>query len=385
MGGIMRAFLGSCLLAALPATAMAQADTPPQVEESNVATLPAATPHWIFINTNWGSRGTRIVDGDTGKMVGLVHEADLSNFAADPLKRYYYIAETIWTKGNRGTRQDMVTVYDASTLKVVREIKLPGRLLVGNRRHNLSVSADGKTAYVYNMDPASTVISVDLAKGAAGKSAEVPGCGLSAAIGNSKALSLCADGSLALTDFAGGPKVVRSDPFFNSENDPIFDNSPVETATGKAMFVSFSGLVYPVTAADKPVVGAPWSLQEAAGLTRVTEAPLVVSWLPGGSQPAAIHFATGRMFVLMHMGEYWSRKEGGEELWVLDAGSHKLLKRMKLEEPATFVEVSQDAKPLLFLNSNKGKLKVLDALTLEEKQKVEDIGAGPMISVGAGS
>jgi len=381
MGGMMRAFLGSCLLAACPAIAVAQADTPPQVEESDVATLPALTPHWAFINTNWGDRGTRIIDGDSGKMLGLVHEADLSNFAADPLKRYYYIAETMWTKGNRGTRQDMVTVYDARTLKVVKEIKLPGRLLVGNRRHNLSISADGKTAYVYNMDPASTVISVDLVKGVAGKSAEVPGCGLSAAIGTSKALSLCADGSLALTDFAAGGKVARSDPFFNSENDPIFDNSPINTATGKAALVSFSGMVYPVSAADKPVVETPWSLQEAAGLAKVTEAPLVVSWLPGGSQPAALHYATGRLYVLMHMGEYWSRKEGGEELWVLDFASHKLLKRMKLEDPMTFVEVSQDAAPLLFLN-NKGTLKVLDALTLEEKQTVKDVGAGPLISVG---
>jgi methylamine dehydrogenase heavy chain len=44
-------------------------------------------------------------------MLGLVQTA-LADMAIDPAGKFYYVAETIWSKGNRGTRQDMVTVYD---------------------------------------------------------------------------------------------------------------------------------------------------------------------------------------------------------------------------------------------------------------------------------
>ena len=40
-----------------------------------------------------------------------------------------------------------------------------------------------------------------------------------------------------------------------------------------------------------------------------TYTPMDVNWMPGGRQPIAVHHATGRIYVLMHMGEYWSEYE----------------------------------------------------------------------------
>lgn len=354
----------------------------PEVEESDTAVLSAASPHWIYVNTNWGRRGTRIFDGDTGKMMGQLHEAEMSNFTADPTGRYYYVAETIWTKGNRGTRQDMLSVYDAGTLKLLREIPLSGRLLVGNRKHNLSISTDGRHAFVYNMDPASSVIVVDLQKARVAGTTEVPGCGLSAGTGGRSSLSLCADGALALVslDARGKASLSRSESFFSAENDPIFDNFPVDEARSRAAFVSYSGLVTTVELGSGIKVNPSWSLQEAAGAPRGQAAPLVANWYPGGRQPSALHGPSGRLFVLMHLGEFWTQKEPGTELWVVDTLARKVIRRIKLEDEASWVEVSQDASPLLFLAGEKD-LRVLDATTLEEKRTIKDAGAGPMSTV----
>lgn len=364
-----------------PAPATLPAAIPP--EESDTATLPPIGPRLVLLNTNWGETGARLFDGDAGKMLGLIHEALLSNVAADPAGRYFYVAESIWTKGNRGTRQDMLTVRDARTLKIVREIALPGRLLVGTRKHDLGISADGRFAYVYDFDPATSIVVVDLARGRVAGVTEVPGCGLSAAVGSAKILSLCSDGALAVTtlDARGRGTVTRGTSFFSAENDPIFDNFAIDTASGSAMMLSYTGLVYAVDASGAPTAAAPWSVQEAAGMPRPSGAPLVVNWLPGGRQPLAWHKPSGRLFVLMHAGEFWSQKEPATELWVLDAATRTVLKRRKLEKKASFVEVGQDTQPLLYLH-DEGKLWVLDATTLEEKREIKDVGNGTLTTFG---
>lgn len=385
----LKAFFSCCSLLALMTVgvqAIAQ-DPPPssnklEIEESDTAILSKASPHWIYVNTNWFRPGTRIFDGDSGKMLATISEGAMSNFAADPAGRYYYVAETIWSKGNRGTRQDMLTVYDASTLKLIREIPLSGRLLVGNRKHNLSVSSDGRFAFVYNMDPASSVIVVDLQKGRVAGSTEVPGCGLSAGAGGRRSLSLCADGALALVslDSRGKASLSRSESFFSAENDPIFDNFPIDETRSRAAFVSYSGLVTIAELADGIKVSPSWSLQEAAGAPRGEAVSLVANWYPGGRQPSAMHGPSGRLFVLMHIGEFWTQKESGTELWVVDMQAKRVIRRMKLEEEASWIEVSQDASPLLFVAGEKG-MQVFDATTLEEKHKIKDTGSGPMSTV----
>lgn len=380
---LVRGVAAMALAFAGVSAASADPTAPPlAMEDSDTAVMPAPMPHWGYVSTSWDGPGTRIFDPDSGKMVGMVHQATLADFAIDPLGRYYYVAESIWTLGNRGTRQDMVTVYDARTLKIVKEIAIPGRLLVGGRRYNLSISPDGHTGYVYNMDPASTVVVVDLDKGRTVQSIETPGCGIAAALPANKLMSLCADGSVAVTTLGHGkPVTVRSAPFFSAEDDPVFDGSPIDATTGKATLLTYTGLVYSMTPGTSLDPGTPWSVQEAAGVPRGLTKPLVVNWLPSGSQPAAVHIASNRLFVLMHMGEYWSHKEQATELWVLDLGTHKLLSRHKLEVPAMSVQVSQDAQPLVYLNGKDGKLVVLDGTTFEQKKKFDDVGNGVLTTI----
>jgi methylamine dehydrogenase heavy chain len=78
--------------------------------------------------------------------------------------------------------------------------------------------------------------------------------------------------------------------------------------------LSYTGNVYVAKLGAKPVVAAPFSLQEAAGVPKGTTAPNTVDWFPGGSQQMALHRASGQLYVLMHMGEFWSHKAGQRSL-----------------------------------------------------------------------
>src|SRR5579863_5949483 len=192
MTGLARTvLLGAALTALLASPGLAQTNgiaspiqkitptgavTIPQAEVPSVSTLAPVQPHWVFVNRGNGQDGTRIFDGDSGKMRGMVNMYGQDSFSFDPLGKNFYVAQTIWSKLDRGQRQDMLLVYDVRSLKLVSEIPIPGRMLIGNRTHNLVITSDGKKALVYNMQPSSSVNVVDLDKHAFERKIELPGC-----------------------------------------------------------------------------------------------------------------------------------------------------------------------------------------------------------------
>jgi methylamine dehydrogenase heavy chain len=110
-----------------------------------------------------------------------------------------------------------------------------------------------------------------------------------------------------------------------------------------------------------------------------------VNWMPGGRQPMAVHHASGRIYVLMHMGEYWSEYEPAQEIWVLDGNSHKLIRRHALADELKGklinIAVSQDGNPQVYASDGSGNTYVLDAQTMEKKQKIENSGGGILYTV----
>lgn len=357
----------------------APADTPVvlEAEESDVATMEPPRPEWFFVDGGWNMPGTSIFDGKTGKMKGMVETRRLADMAIDPAGKYYYVAETIWSKGDRGTRQDMVTVYDSRDLKLVTEITIPDRILIGGRTQTFVLSDDGKMAYIYNLSPASSVHIVDLVKRKFVRTVELPGCASmipNTGVGFS---ALCSDGSLATVSLTGGKSAItRSEPFFSATGDPVFDNLAYDKTKGEATLLTYTGLIYTVKLGAKPVISEPFSIQAAAGVRPGDTRPLDLNWYPGGNQQMALHAASGKIYVLMHEGEYWSHKEAGSEIWVVDLATKKVVKRFPLEKHAAAIAVSQGAEPLLFVNDRKGDGWVIDATSWEEKSKIEDAGSG---------
>jgi methylamine dehydrogenase heavy chain len=382
------------MAAALATTVGLAADLPPPLEpeQSDVATLSPNPPH-RFLTV--GRMGSVIFDGDSGKMEGSIPSGYGPNIAIAPDNSQFYVSETYWSHGARGTREDLLSVYDAKTLNLVKEIPLPGRALVF-KTQNFDVNASGTRAYVYIMHPAASVAWVDLKKQAVGGTVEIPGCALVFPWGETGFASLCGDGSLAtvIIPESGSPTVTHTKPFFDANKDPIFEESLVDRATGKALFISYTGLIYEAQLGATPVIAKPWSIQQAAGFAAAGTGVQELAWRPGGGQFAAFHKASGKLFVLMHPGNYWTHKQGGTEIWVLDTKAHGLVSRFPLRAVPTSglgddavpfyadIGVSQDDKPLLYLLTSSGGDLVLDAGTGEQLRKVEFAGGNRVMVPG---
>lgn len=372
---------GWALLASPVQAAPADTGAVLEMETSNVLTITPPKPTWFFVDGGWDMPGTSIFDGETGKMKGMVETRRLADFAIDPAGKFYYVAETIWSKGDRGTRQDMVSVYDSQTLNLITEVPLPGRILIGSRKNNFIVSDDGKTAYVYDFSPVSGVNIVDLVKRKFVTAVELPGCASlmpNPGIGFS---ALCSDGSLATVAIKGTKAdISHSAPFFSATDDPIFDNFTYDRRKKETTFLTYTGQIYQAKLGATPTISTPFSIQAAAGIRPGETKPLELNWYPGGRQPMALHRPSGHLFVLMHMGEYWSHKASGTEVWEVDLATQKVVKRRALKEPMNNIEVSQTDKPLLFMNGEEGSAIVIDVATGEEKHKIEKAG-GSTITV----
>jgi methylamine dehydrogenase heavy chain len=355
-----------------PSAAAAAASVAPEV--SDVATLPPAGPHRLWLEEAF-SGSVQVIDGDTGQLQATIPGASLSSYAADAGQKTVYVAESIWSKGNRGTRQDMVSIYDGSSLKLQAEIPLPSRAYVVNSPSLFALSPDGAHAYVYNMQPAASMVVVDLAARKVARTIDTPGCALAFVWGADGFASLCGDGSLATVTTGGAkPTLTRGTPFFDAEHDPVFEQSPTDPASGLALFVTYSGVVHPVTLGPKPQFAPAWSLQEAAGLPRASVADGALAWRPGGHTPMALHRASGKLYILMHAGEHWTQGKPGTELWVVDTRARKIIRRMELDGPVDGVAVSQDDKPQIYLIDDKHNLSIRDAGTLAELRSVEEVG-----------
>ncbi|MBV2150758.1 methylamine dehydrogenase [Sphingobium sp. AS12] len=372
---------GWALLVSPAQAAPADTGTVLEMETSDVLTITPPKPTWFFVDGGWDMPGTSIFDGETGKMKGMVETRRLADFAIDPAGKYYYVAETIWSKGDRGTRQDMVSVYDSQTLNLITEVPLPGRILIGSRKNNFIVSDDGKTAFVYDFSPVSGVNVVDLVKRKFVTAVELPGCASMMPNPGVGFSALCSDGSLATVAIKGSKAdITHSAPFFSATDDPIFDNFTYDKRKKETTFLTYTGQIYQAKLGPTPTISAPFSIQAAAGIRPGETTPLELNWYPGGRQPMALHRPSGHLFVLMHMGEYWSHKASGTEVWEVDLATQKVVKRRALKEPMNNIEVSQTDKPLLFMNGEEASAIVIDVATGEEKHKIEKAG-GSTITV----
>ncbi|HQS69957.1 MULTISPECIES: amine dehydrogenase large subunit [unclassified Novosphingobium] len=353
------------------------AETMVEAEEAEVNTIEPPKPNWFFVRGGWGSAGSSIFDAGTGKMIGMVSTSRDSDLAIDPDGKFYYVAETMWTKVNRGTRMDLVSVYDSKTLKLVTEIPTPGRLIIGGFNTNFVLSDDGKTAYDYNFDPASSVNVIDMVKRKFVRAIELPGCASlipNPGVGFS---ALCADGTLATVAVKGATQdITRTAEFFDAAADPIFSNVVYDRKKKLAVMVSYTGQVRTVAMGAAPVVSAPFSIQEAGGMRAADVKPLDVAWYPGGMQPTALHRPTGMLWVLMHKGEYWSHKEGAEEIWGLDLATKKVVKRYPVKGHPRNIEITQDDAALIMVNGMENNAMIIDSKTGETKHEIENAGGG---------
>jgi len=359
----------------------ARADLPSELGAGpEVATLGAPSSHWVWVNDlvfpHMSDGTAMLIDGDSGHYLGTLSTG--FGFVHVLLPRdgkYVYSPETYFSRGTRGVRTDVVTIYDAKTLSPVNEIQIPPK-----RSSNLPMMAndvltdDDRFLLIYNFTPAQSVTVVDMKAQKFASEVETPGCALVYPTGPRSFFSVCGDGSLALgqLDESGGVTLSRSEPIFALQTDPVTEKA---VRLGNTWyFVTFNGQIEPVTVSGNQVSkGSPWWLTSAEERNQ--------GWRPGGLQQLAID-SNAHLYAIVHQGGPFTHKDPGKDVWVFDVNSHKRIDEIKLQEPAGSIQVTRDARPLLFTTfADNPTLNVYDAHAGRFLRAVGQVGTTPMLLV----
>src|SRR5882757_2617635 len=361
----------------------ARAELPADAGRSpEVATLAVpASKHWVWVNDfvfpHMADGMAYLIDGDSGRYLATLSTG--YSFAHVLLSRdgkRIYSPETYFSRGTRGVRTDVVTLYDAGTLKAAGEIAIPPK-----RASNMPMIAnavltdDDRFLLIYNFNPAQSVTVVDTQTRKFVREIETPGCALVYPTGPRSFFSVCGDGSLSLValDDAGAAQQTRTQPLFNMAGDPITEK-PVRLGA-IWYFVSFAGRIYPLEAGPRQAAVKPsWWL--------TSDAERKAGWRPGGLQQLAVDSRRSRLYAIMHRGGVETHKDPGKDVWVFDLSSHERVQQFALKNLSTSIQLSSDAQPLLFSIFIDGTdLDIYDAATGKLLRFVQHVGTTPTIMV----
>jgi methylamine dehydrogenase heavy chain len=350
---------------------------------AKVQSLPkSALPHWVWVNDfvfpHMVSGKAMLVDGDTGHFLGELDTGfGAMHVVLSQDGQVIYSPETYFSRGTRGERTDVVTLYDPARLAPVGEIVIPPK-----RSSNMPMIAnaqltdDGRFLLIYNFTPSQSITVVDTRSRKFVGEIETSGCALVYPTGPRSFFSLCADGALlhTLLDESGhAKKSDRTEPVFDVDHDPITEKGVRLGDTW--YFVSLGGTMYPVKVDQGSLkVQKTWSLLTATEKSQ--------NWRPGGLQQLAIHSGLNRLYSIMHQGPLETHKDPGREVWVYDLARQSRIQKITMKNDSGSIQVSHDSHPLLFsifIDSN--VLDVYDATSGNLLRSVSDIGTTPTVMV----
>jgi methylamine dehydrogenase heavy chain len=297
------------------------------------------------------------VAAETYNYKGALDAAQFASFTQSATRNELYVAETFYSRGTRGVRTDMVTIYDKEHLKPIAEIALPGgkRGQMVSNRYTLQLVDNDRYLFLFNFTPAASVSMIDIASRTILSETPIPGCSLIYPTGKRGFSSLCSNGSMFTAQFDEKGQLTKQETipsFFSVDDDPLFDK-PVYLK-GTAYFPSYQGQMQAIDlSGDTPKVAPAWSL--------LTDAERSENWRPGGWQIATVS-PSGQIYVLMHRdGAEGSHKNGGSEVWVFDPSSKKRVKRIELKEWGVSIEVTGGKNPYLVVTNGDMQLDVYAA------------------------
>jgi methylamine dehydrogenase heavy chain len=347
-----------------------------------VEQLARPTPHWVWVNDMaffaFPDGKAILVDGDSGRMLGMVSTGySFTGVLPPKAGGVIYSPETYFSRGTRGTRTDVVTIYDAAHLQPVGEIEIPPkRASVMPMPGAQALTDDDRFLLIYNFTPSQSVTVVDTQSRKFVGEIEIAGCALVYPVGPRSFFSICGDGALLETKLTDAGTLAgrdRSAAFIDVLNDPLSEKGVRRGDTW--LFASFEGVLHPLRAIAAGVQPQPtWPL--------FTPQEQAQHWRTGGLQHLAVHAASGRLFAVVHQGGPETHKELGEQIWVFDLASHRKVQTIATRNKVGSIQVSQDAAPLLFACSiESNRLDIYDAISGKYLRTVESLGQTPTVLV----
>ena len=124
-------------------------------------------PHWVWVNDMaffaFPDGKAFLVDGDSGKMLGMLSTGySFTSVLIPKTGAVIYAPEIYFSRGTRGTRTDVVTIYDATRLEPVGEIEIPPkRASLMPMPGAQALTDDDRFLLIYNFTPSQSVTVVD--------------------------------------------------------------------------------------------------------------------------------------------------------------------------------------------------------------------------------
>lgn len=342
-----------------------------------IQTLPDSwPPHWIIVQDgaffHMNSGKVIVVDADSDDAARRVKGMFDANFIAQlyqaESRPEIYITETFYSRGTRGERTDVLTIWDKTTLSPSDEVVLPAkRASQMPMNYHIQLVDDEKLALVYNFTPATSVSVVDIETREFLGEIAIPGCSLVYPMAGRAFASICTDGSMMSVQIdANGAQASsdRTDVFFDANGDALIEKAAL--VDGIAYFPTFLGRMVPVDLTGSTIeVGDAWSLLGSGD----------DGWRPGGLAVTATD-SEGRVYVLMHPDGYeGSHKDPGTEVWVFDPRSQRRVHRIVLELPAISIGLTKDDNPLMVATNINLEVDVYDAAEGTYERTLSAIGA----------
>ncbi len=378
--------LGIVTVALMLASRGVLAATPPPLPADpagSVASLPTASPHWVWVNDfvfpHMADGQALLLDGDSGRFLGLLSTGyGFSRLVLAKDGSLIFSPETYFSRGTRGTRTDVVTLYDPAHLAPRGEIIIPPK-----RSSNMpmmgdaELTDDGRFLLIYNFTPAQSVTVVDARDHKLVGEIETSGCALVYPTGPRRFFSICADGSLLnvhLDDKGRATVRERTLRMFDVAKDPVTEKGVRIGDTWQ--FVSYGGVMYPVQ------IGRDGGLTPGAKWPLLTPAEQADKWRPGGLQQLAAHAGLHRLYSIMHRGGPETHKDPGKDVWVYDLATHQRIQQIAMKNLAGSIQVTRDPRPLLFsVFIESTTLDVYDATSGAWLRSVANVGTTPTILV----
>lgn len=340
----------------------------------NVASLSVPYPSSYAVVHDFSASKFGLVDTQTQRFKGMLSAGQFATIDFSTRRQKFYVGETVWSRGTRGTRQDIIAVYDFANLALVGEVDLPPkRMNVVINAATTAITPDDQFMLVFNMNPATSVTVIDLDKDAVVGEIQTPGCSLVYPQSQGGFFTLCGNGglvSIVLDDDGAEASRWASAPFNDIDQDPLSEKAAL--IDGVWYFVSYAGEVQPIdVSADRPEVLPRW------WLTSATERG--DNWRPAGWHGKAGN-DNGLLWVAMAPDGYdGSHKDPAPEVWLFSTSTGKRLVRMPLKTPALSIAASAGDAPVLLVLNIEGSLDVYDGRTGEYRRSVHELGDTPMM------
>jgi methylamine dehydrogenase heavy chain len=324
-----------------------------------VEKLPAKYPTgWAFLNYAGDRIELRNVGADSREVKAQLQAHDSATLLVGEKRPEIYVADTVWSRGVRGTRTDFITIYDAQTMNVAGEIVLPGtkRALITAMEGLFAFTDDQRMALVFNFTPAASVAVVDLVKRQPLGEIDIPGCSLVYPSGARGFSTLCSSGTLLTVHLDAAGAVAgksESKPFNLLDTDPLFTGSAL--LSGVRYFPSLHGRLQPIDMRGDDVKILPdWPL--------VSAAEKAANWRPSGWQLIASD-EKSLLYVLMQpeAGE-GTHKDPATEVWVFNPATKTRVKRMRLVRPGSSIALTRGPEALMLVQAGE-RLDVYDSQT----------------------